>query len=54
MDKAGREAFGKYMRGLREAKGISRKAASAQIPTSFNYLGQLEQGLRNPPSLRIL
>lgn len=54
MDQVGREAFGAFLRGLREAKGLTQRKAGELAKVSNPYLAQLEKGQRNPPSRDVL
>jgi transcriptional regulator with XRE-family HTH domain len=49
-----REAFGSYLRSLRQALKLTQRVAAERIGVSSPYLTQLEKGQRNPPSRKIL
>jgi transcriptional regulator with XRE-family HTH domain len=50
-----RASFGPYLRGLREARRLSLRAASDETGISFSYLAKLETGERlSAPSLKVL
>jgi transcriptional regulator with XRE-family HTH domain len=42
------DQFGAAMRRLREARGLSLRALSAQVSYDHGYLGQIERGKRHP------
>lgn len=42
------DAFGPAMRRLRETRGLSLRALSAQVSYDHGYLGQIERGRRHP------
>ncbi len=50
-----RPSFGPYLRELREAAGLSLRAAADEVGVSFSYLSKMETGERpNPPSMKVL
>ena len=54
MNESQRKQFGEYLRGLRNAMQLTQKDAAEQGGVSAPYLAQLERGLRNPPSRKVL
>ena len=46
--------FGKYLRGLREGRGLSLADAQREAGISKGYLSLVEAGERNPPSAEFL
>ncbi|WP_395942951.1 helix-turn-helix domain-containing protein [Brevundimonas sp.] len=40
--------FGRNLRRVRRAKGITLEALAHDVGLAYSYLGQLERGLRNP------
>jgi transcriptional regulator with XRE-family HTH domain len=48
------EDFGKYVRSLREDRGLSLRSAGAKAGVSSSYLAQIEHGRRRPPGPDIL
>jgi len=48
------EDFGKYVRSLREDRGLSLRSAGAKAGVSSSYLTQIEHGRRRPPGPDIL
>lgn len=45
---AGRRSFGRVIRRLRTARGLTIESAANRAKVSENYLGDIERGLRNP------
>lgn len=54
MDQAEREEFGAYLKGLRNAKGLTQRDVARLAKVSSPYLTQMERGQRNPPSKAVL
>jgi transcriptional regulator with XRE-family HTH domain len=46
--------FGKYVRSLRQERGISLRYVGKKASISSSYLAQIEQGRRRPPGPEIL
>ena len=46
--------FGRYLRELRRAAGLTLKQVETKARVSNAYLSQIERGLRNPPHPEIL
>ncbi len=46
--------FGTYLRGLREAKGISVRQLAAELGIEHSYLSKLERGENTRPSEKVL
>lgn len=46
--------FGRYLRELRRAAGLTLKQVERKARVSNAYLSQIERGLRNPPHPEIL
>lgn len=46
--------FGKYLRGLREGKGLSLRDVQKEVGISPGYLSLVEAGERNPPAAEFL
>lgn len=46
--------FGKYLRGLREGKGLSLRDVQKEVGISPGYLSLVESGERNPPTAEFL
>jgi HTH-type transcriptional regulator, competence development regulator len=49
-----RNEFGKYLRGLREGKGLSLRDVQKEAGISPGYLSLVEAGERNPPAREFL
>ena len=48
------EDFGKYVRSLRQDRGLSLRSAGTKAGVSSSYLAQIEHGRRRPPGPDIL
>mgnify|MGYP002633625278 CR=1 FL=1 len=49
------EAFGAYIKGLRDAEGGSLRSVAARLGISFPHLGRMERGgVQKPPSIHVL
>ena len=42
------ETFGRNVRRLRKARGMSQEALAHEVELAVSYVGQLERGERNP------
>lgn len=42
------ERFGRNMRTVRLARGLTLEALAADVGLSYSYVGELERGRRNP------
>ena len=42
------ELFGRNVRQLRKAKGMTQEALADEVELAVSYLGQIERGERNP------
>lgn len=40
--------FGKHLRQLREASGLTQEELANKAGMHFTYVGQIERGVRNP------
>ncbi len=49
------EAFGAYMKGLRDQSGGSLRSVAARLGISFPHLGRMERGeVQQPPTIHVL
>jgi transcriptional regulator with XRE-family HTH domain len=46
--------FGRYLREQRIAHGFTLRGLARDIPVVHSYLGNVEQGIVRPPSVRII
>ncbi|MFT4254157.1 MAG: helix-turn-helix transcriptional regulator [Caulobacter sp.] len=42
------QTFGKNVRRLRKARGLSQEALADEVGLAPTYVGQIERGVRNP------
>ncbi len=42
------QTFGKNVRRLRKARGLSQEAVAHEVGLAVTYVGQIERGIRNP------
>lgn len=45
------QTFGRNVREVRRAKGVTLEALAHDVGLSYSYLGELERGRRNPTLL---
>ncbi|OGC68534.1 transcriptional regulator [candidate division WWE3 bacterium RIFOXYC1_FULL_39_7] len=48
-----RAKFGKHLRKIREAKGLTQEGLADLAGMHFTYIGQIERGLRNPSLINL-